>query len=224
MSSVYKVLTPPAAEPITLADAKAYMRVDYSNDDATIAALITRARTRAETITGRALATQQIQQVDSIERPDGGVLSGPIKPGPNWYVYNEQLGANPFGPAQYYHDLAMPPIQAGKAISLQTKITAFDAWQDFSIITNPDGSQNIWMDDTSEPARLYVQDPVTANFWKFVYWTGYDQVYSYAAAPDILQVVYELVGFWYGFREGNGDSAQLEQIENKLLAKRVDWI
>src|SRR5579864_9611532 len=131
MSSVFKVLTSPAIEPISVSDAKAYMRVDYSSDDAVIAGIITRARSHAETITGRALATQQIQQLDTIARPDGGVLSGPIKPGPNWYVYNEQLGANPFGPAQYYHDLSMPPIQASKTISVQTKITAFDDWTDF---------------------------------------------------------------------------------------------
>jgi hypothetical protein len=219
MSSVFKVLTPPSVEPIALANAKAYMRVDYSGEDALIADLITRARSHAETVTGRALATQQIRQLDTIERPDGGVLSGPIKPGPNWYVYNEQLGANPFGPAQYYHDLSMPPIQASKTISVQTKITAFDDYVDFDLTTH-----KTWIDDTSEPARMYFQDPITANFWKFEYWTGYDPVYSYTASPDILQAVYELVGFWYGFREGNGDVAQLQQIENKLLAKRVDWI
>lgn len=214
MSSAFKVLTPVSAEPITLSDAKSYLRVDFSDDDATIAALITRARSYAETVTGRAIATQQIQQLDTIARPDGGVLSGPIKPGPNWYVYNEQLGANPFGPAQYYHDLAMPPIQATQPFTVQTKITAFDAWVDFDIT-------NTWIDDTSEPARMYFQDPVTANFWKFVYWTGYDATYSYQAAPDILQAVYELVAYWYQFREGQ-DIPQA--LINKFLAKRVDWI
>ncbi len=214
MSSAFKVLTPPTVEPITLADAKAYLRVDVSDDDVFIDALIMRARAYGETVTGRAIATQQIQQIDTLARPDGGVLSGPIKPGPNWYVYNEQLGANPFGPAQYYHDLAMPPVQATKTVSIQTKITAFDAWVDFDIT-------HTWIDDTSEPARFYFQDPVTANFWKFVYWTGYDAVYSYQVAPDLLQAVYELVAYWYQFREGQ-DVPQA--LVNKFLSKRVDWV
>src|SRR6266516_4738285 len=125
MSSAFKVLTPPTIEPIALSDAKTYLRVDFSDDDILIDALVTRARAYGETVTGRAIATQQIQQIDTLARPDGGVLSGPIKPGPNWYIYNEQLGANPFGPAQYYHDLAMPPVQASKTVSVQTKIKAF---------------------------------------------------------------------------------------------------
>lgn len=217
MGSVYKILVPPTTEPITLVDVKDWLNIDFTSKDTLITNLITRARAYAENITGRALATQQIQQVDTIERPDGGVLSGPIKPGPNWYVYNEQLSANPFGPAQYYHDLSRPPIQASKTISVQTKITAFDPWVDFDIT-------NTFIDDTSEPARFYFQDPITANFWKFVYWTGYDATYSYVAAPELLQAVYELVSYWYDYRDGGGDANRLQQIEGKLLAKRVDWV
>ena len=219
MGSVFKVLTPPEAEPILLSDAKAYLRVDYSSEDNTITALITRARAYAETVTGRALASQQIQQIDTIARPDGGVLSGPIKPGPNWYVYNEQLGANPFGPAQYYHDLSMPPFQIAQPFSVQTKVTAFDDWVDYDLSTH-----NYWIDDTSEPARLYFQDPLTVNIWRFTYWCGYDQMYSYAIAPDILQAVYELVSYWFDYRDGGGDANRLTQIQGKLLAKRVNWI
>ena len=216
MGSVFKVITPATTEPIILSDAKAYLRVDYDDENTLISALIIRARSFIETVTGRAIASQQIQQVDTIARPDGGSLSGPIKPGPNWYVYSEQLGANPFGPAQYYHDLSMPPIQANRPISVQTKITAFDAWADYDLST-----YSTWIDDTSEPARFYFQDPITANFWKFVYWAGYDATYSYVAAPDLVQAMYELVSFWYQFREAQ-DLPQA--LMNKLLAKRVSWV
>jgi len=50
--------TPPAAEPVTLAQAKAWLRVDTGDDDALIASLISAARARAEWHTGRAFVTQ----------------------------------------------------------------------------------------------------------------------------------------------------------------------
>lgn len=51
-----KITTPPAVEPITAAEAKLHLRVDVSDDDALIGALITAVREHAETITQRALA------------------------------------------------------------------------------------------------------------------------------------------------------------------------
>lgn len=48
----------PASEPLALADAKAHCRVDHTDDDALITALIVAAREQAEHETGRALVTQ----------------------------------------------------------------------------------------------------------------------------------------------------------------------
>ncbi len=50
--------TPPASEPISLAEAKAHLRVSISDDDALIANLITATRMICEEFTGRALITQ----------------------------------------------------------------------------------------------------------------------------------------------------------------------
>lgn len=51
--------TAPAAEPITLSEAKLHLRVDTSDEDALITALIIAARRMAEQHTGRALITQE---------------------------------------------------------------------------------------------------------------------------------------------------------------------
>lgn len=56
------LLTAPGEEPITLADAKAQLRVDHTGDDPLITGLIATARQAAEARTGRALVTQKWRQ------------------------------------------------------------------------------------------------------------------------------------------------------------------
>jgi uncharacterized phiE125 gp8 family phage protein len=68
------LITPPAEEPVTLAEAKAHLKVDTSDDDALIASLIEAARARAEWHTGRAFVTQ-----DWILRLDAWPLSGIVE-------------------------------------------------------------------------------------------------------------------------------------------------
>lgn len=71
----YKVITPPAVEPITLAEARAQCRYDGTENDAVLAALIAAARDQAEAETGRALCTQTRELVlDAF--PEAFVLRG----------------------------------------------------------------------------------------------------------------------------------------------------
>src|SRR3954468_22456011 len=53
------LLIPPAAEPWSVAEAKAFLRVEHDDDDAVIAALIAAARGHVEALSRRALLVQR---------------------------------------------------------------------------------------------------------------------------------------------------------------------
>ena len=74
------VLTsPPAQEPVSLADAKLHLRVDISDDDTLISTLITGARSELERGLGRALITQSYTYLFDAW-PDGFAVKLPIAP------------------------------------------------------------------------------------------------------------------------------------------------
>jgi gp6-like head-tail connector protein len=73
------VVQPPAAEPVTLADAKQHLRVSHSVDDGLITGLITGARQLIEGWTARALVTQTLRYTMSQDPPSGAL---PLLPMP----------------------------------------------------------------------------------------------------------------------------------------------
>lgn len=57
----HTIITPPAAEPLTLADVKAHLRLDGSEEDALLTSLIAAARAYLEAETGLALITRTLR-------------------------------------------------------------------------------------------------------------------------------------------------------------------
>ena len=72
------LLTAPAVEPLSLADAKAYLRVAHDDDDDVIAALIASARLHVEAQTRRALITQTWRLVRDAWPKDGRMRVLPV--------------------------------------------------------------------------------------------------------------------------------------------------
>lgn len=73
-----RLVTPPAAEPVSLAEAKLHLRVDGADEDSLITALIAAARGHAEDFLNRALLTQEWELV--LDRSPAGALEIPKPP------------------------------------------------------------------------------------------------------------------------------------------------
>jgi uncharacterized phiE125 gp8 family phage protein len=75
-----QLITPPAGEPVSLAEAKLHLRVDFDDDDSLIQVLISAARQAAETLTNRQLITARWRMVlDSFPGPSlMGVPAGQV--------------------------------------------------------------------------------------------------------------------------------------------------
>lgn len=73
------LVEPPASEPLSLAEAKNYLRVDHEHDDALISSMIAAARVLIEAKTRRALLTQTWRIVLG-RWPSSGVIAAPVSP------------------------------------------------------------------------------------------------------------------------------------------------
>ncbi len=105
--------TPPALEPVSLAEAKAHLRISHADEDATIGKLIVAARRQAEAQTGLLLIAQGWSHFRD-DWPDDGEVALPLAPViglGNIKVYGEDDIAATIDPAHYYVDRLSRPAR-----------------------------------------------------------------------------------------------------------------
>lgn len=81
------LVVPPGVEPISLDEAKAHLRVQYAEEDATISGMISAAREQVESIGRRCLITRTYDYVLDSFGPSNGYWNRAIRqagPGPGW--------------------------------------------------------------------------------------------------------------------------------------------
>jgi uncharacterized phiE125 gp8 family phage protein len=105
--------TPPATEPVTLAEAKAHLRVMHNDDDAYISTLIKTARQTIEAQTGLGLISQG-WSVFLDDWPEQGVIELPLAPVldiSDIKIYGEDDTPALIDPAHYYEDKVSRPAR-----------------------------------------------------------------------------------------------------------------
>lgn len=190
-----QLITPPAVEPLTLAQAKLHLRVDFTDDDTLITGLITAARQFCEGITKRAFFNQTwLRTLDFFP------LYGRIEAtrGPS------ERHTWPYG--TWYWDKVTIDLPHPRTVSV-TSITYLDSTGTEQ--TLPTTSYNL--DTTSIPARI---TPAQGLFWPilnnyipgsvkitFVAGSYGDGVEVNTCPMTIVQAMLLLIGHWYAHRE-----------------------
>jgi uncharacterized phiE125 gp8 family phage protein len=108
--AAFTLTTEPASEPVTLAEAKAQCRIEVSDDDALVTALIVAARQTAELVLRRALMTQTwTLTLDTF--PTAIELAHPPLQAVNSIIFLEAVAGAPtiLSPASYIVDGASEP-------------------------------------------------------------------------------------------------------------------
>lgn len=189
-------------EPISLDDTKLFLRVDYPDDDTLVSALITAARERAETLTGRTLIPSTwTYNLDAF---------------PYYYphLYSPARTAYP-GYVQAWVDsqciyLPKPPLIAVTSVQYMCDGTNPGTY------TTLDPSQYT-VDGAAEPARVA---PLYNLFWPvaLAYPNSVQITYTagYSIVPEVILTAMRLmITQWY---ENRSDDTKLPVVVEHLLA------
>jgi uncharacterized phiE125 gp8 family phage protein len=106
-------ITPPALEPLTLAELKAHLRIDTSDEDTLLASLLAAARQMIEQASGRRLLSQGWRLVLDAW-PPGGLVHLPVSPVlavTAIRVFAADGGATLLAPATWQLDTASDPAR-----------------------------------------------------------------------------------------------------------------
>lgn len=188
--SSFILVTPPAIEPVTLAEIKQYTRIDGNDQDALVTSLITAARQWAEHYTGLGFISQGWQMW--LDQWPGVADHG-------WWdgVHDGAIGVGANG-MRAVDNVKLPraPVIAVSAVTIYSDGDAGTVWP----------ATNYYIDTMARPARLVLRNGASwpmpsraANGICIDYTVGYGA--SASSVPEPIKIaIRQLVTHWYDHR------------------------
>ena len=215
----WQVTVPVAVEPLSLLELRStttgsYLRVDFTDDDLVLSALISQCRADAERMTGKAFAPQTIQAMWTMPQLSGNSLSADkLLYDQDFYQYNESLGANPYSPAPFILTLPQPPLVAVSLFEYRT--TAFTAWTTWPATVGSPPVNNYTVDTLPIPGVVYLQYPPPAYQYRLTYTCGYSTL-----PPELKLMLLQYIAWKYENRLGEDKS---DELRNIFLGRKT-WV
>jgi uncharacterized phiE125 gp8 family phage protein len=193
-----RLYSAPAAEPVSVATAKTFLRVDGSDDDALITSLIKAAREKGEELSRRAFITQTWEQTEDYW-PVNSFLTGLRSP---WQLLS-------YG---YVLQVYRPPLQSVTSVKYTDPNGVEATWTDYRVDTKSEPGKIIFT--TLPGVSLQKTGAITVRF-----------VAGYGTAgtnvPErINDSILSLVAYWYENRESHDVPAN---IKSAFIDERVVW-
>lgn len=146
------LVTAPAVEPVTVAEAKAHLRVDLDDDDVLIGRLIAAARQAGEDFTGRAFLTQTWRLV--LDRVPGAALP--------WWDGRRQGAAIESCPGAI--PLPRPPLQSVSAVALVGEDGGTTEWAAANYFVDVDGGRLVLREGAAWPTPVRSMAGLSVTF------------------------------------------------------------
>jgi hypothetical protein len=206
------VLTPPTAEPLSLAEARKFCRVDYTDEDDLISGFITDARIFAEQLTKRALAPQTIQAIIEPPMIPAGQLSGPVIGPTDAWMAAERPDIPLFGNMAMRMKLPMSPVSSMTTVEYQLTRMDQPEWQTLPA-TDQYGNPNYRLDTYASPTELNIFTIIAASRYRLTYQAGYTTLPRELRTPLL-----KLVSFYFNNRDGEPVP---DSLRDQIMIKRV---
>lgn len=153
MALTIKTTVEPAIEPVTVSVLKSHLRIDWPDDDAYLADLITSARLWCERKVNRALITRTLQA--TMDLPIASSAIGPV-------------GGIVGYPPRLAFELPYPPLASVTTCEIEQDV---ELWKTMTL-AQPGQAGDYVVDADNEPGRVWLHSSALAYWMPSWDWTG----------------------------------------------------
>lgn len=208
--STLRVITPPASEPLTLAQIKTFCRIYETWEDDLVGSLLTTARAMVEEYLGRVLVTQTLLATFKLQ-PHYIPYTGMAGYGPWGWGFGSGMGHGLFDGSL---EIPRAPVQSLTSVTLRghdgTNTVISNAAYNLDIELDPARFRILWHEVQENFPTVIL--PIQHVQIEFIAGYGGSE-YNEAIPNPILQAIYLLTNYLY---ERRGDEVQMPEIPKAI--------